>query len=1071
MTQRQIGRLRHLVLLWIAGSLAIGLITAVCFRLNLSLATTGFLFLIVIVLLSLMDSLVSSLVFSAIAVGCLNFFFAPPIFSFEIANFHDLFAITAFFLTSLVITSLVRKLGRAVEMQRRQARQLELTHDAIVSSDVNGAIVYWNRAAEELYGWSREEVLGKQPQILLQTEFPVPFDEIKDTLARTGRWEGELGHTRRDGAKLRVASRWSLQRDETGEPVGRITISNDITERQRTEKALRESEQRFRVLVQGVTDYALYMLDPTGHIANWNIGAERIKGYTAAEIVGQHFSKFYAPEDVAAGLPEKGLITAAREGRYESEGWRLRKDGTKFWAAVIIDAIKDDTGKLIGFAKIARDVTERKAAEETRRRSQAAYLAEAQRLSHTGSFGWDMATDDFTWSDETFRIFGYDPTTKPSMELALQRVHPDDEVRVREVLEQARNNRQEFELEHRLVMPDGTVKTVHVRARALTEKVAGEPQTPATAQFVGAVMDVTARTEAYAALVRSERRYQNLFRAMAISFLEVDWSRSAEMLRSLRQAGVTDFRGYFKEHPAFLRELMTATRIVDINDQTIAVFGLRGSRGEMLRHWPEENWPAESWPTYIDAVISSLNRESYFSAETRLRRSDGSVFDAQITVWSSTENKTAGFIAVTDISQRKQAFSALERSEHRYRDLFDHVPVALMQLRTQGRVRRGRVMEQLRSEGVSDFLGYLNRHPEFVRDAVDGLTIEAVNEQAIRMFGARNAEELIALQNAWIWRERPDTFRRILESRFHRKWTYQEETRIRTLDGRALDVFFTIARPERFDSDSGHILYGFIDITETVRTREKLQTIEAEFAHAARLSLLGELAASIAHEVNQPLAAVAASGEAGLRWLNRAEPNIAEASSAMRRIVADARRAGDIITRIRGMAAGRAPQQVSLSLGEVIEEGLMTLRHELQSKRIEVLLDLAPGLPPVLADRIQLQQVIVNLAINAVQAMAQSSSTRRLLAVATARFDAGKLMCSVEDSGPGIAQQHLDHLFQSFFTTRESGMGLGLSISRSIIEGHGGSLRVDNGSAYGGARFTFTLPTAPGISEVARALG
>lgn len=1070
MTQRQIGRLRHLVLLWIAGSLGIGLITAVCFRLNFSLGATGFLFLIVIVLLSLLDSLISSLVFSVIAVGCLNFFFTPPLFTFDVANLHDIFALAAFFLTSLVITSLVRKLGRAVEMQRRQGRQLELTHDAIVSSDASGAIVYWNRAAEELYGWRREEALGQQPQNLLQTEFPVPFDAIKDVLARTGGWEGELGHTRRDGTKLRVASRWSLQRDETGEPVGRITISNDITERQRAEKALRESEQRFRLLVQGVTDYAIYMLDPAGHIANWNIGAERITGYGAVEIVGEHFSRFYAPEDIAAGLPEKGLITAARDGRYESEGRRVRKDGTEFWAAVIIDAIRDDTGKLIGFAKIARDVTERKAAEDTRRRSQAAYLAEAQRLSHTGSFGWDLATDDVTWSDETFRIFGYDPTTKPSMALALQRVHPDDAAHVREVLEQARNSRQEFDLERRLVMPDGAVKTVHVRAHALTEPVAGAAQTPAAAQFVGAVMDVTARTEAYAALARSERRYQNLFRAMAIAFLEVDWSRSAEMLRGLRQAGVTDFRGYLKDHPAFVRELMKTTRIVDINDQTIALFGLRGSRAEMLRNWPEENWPPESWPSYIDAVISSLNREPYFSAETRLLRSDGTIFDAQITVWSSTENKTAGFIAVTDISQRKQAFSALERSEYRYRDLFDHVPVALMQLRTQGRVKRGRIMEQLRSEGLSDFPAYLNRHPEFVRDALDGLTIEAVNEQAIRMFGARDADELIALQNAWIWRERPDTFRRILESRFHHKWTYQEETRIRTLDGRLIDVFFTIARPERFDSDSGHILYGFIDISETVRTREKLQSIEVEFAHAARLSMLGELAASIAHEVNQPLAAVSANAEAGLRWLNRPEPNGAEASSALRRIVADARRAGDIIARVRGMAAGRAPQQVSLSLGEVIEEALLTLRHELQSKHIEVSLDLTPALPPVLADRIQLQQVVVNLAINAVQAMAQSSA-RRILAVATARFDEGKLMCSVEDSGPGVAQEHLDRLFQSFFTTKESGMGLGLSISRSIIEGHGGTLRVDNGSPYGGARFIFTLPTAPSISAAARMLG
>ena len=168
-----------------------------------------------------------------------------------------------------------------------------------------------------------------------------------------------------------------------------------------------------------------------------------------------------------------------------------------------------------------------------------------------------------------------------------------------------------------------------------------------------------------------------------------------------------------------------------------------------------------------------------------------------------------------------------------------------------------------------------------MRDALEGLTIEAVNEPAVRMFGARDANELIAMQNARIWRERPDTFRRILESRFNRKRTYHEETSIVTLDGHAIDVLFTIARPEHVDSDAGLVLYGFIDITDSVRTRQKLQEFQAELAHAARLSVLGELAASIAHEVNHPLAALAMNGEAGLRWLDRAEPNITEASDAM----------------------------------------------------------------------------------------------------------------------------------------------------------------------------------------------
>src|SRR5262249_20260434 len=286
-----------------------------------------------------------------------------------------------------------------------------------------------------------------------------------------------------------------------------------------------------------------------------------------------------------------------------------------------------------------------------------------------------------------------------------------------------------------------------------------------------------------------------------------------------------------------------------------------------------------------------------------------------------------------------------------------------------------------------------------------------------------DANELIDSQNARIWRERPDTFRRILESRFNREWTYHEETRVVTLDGRAIDVLFTIARPEHVDSDAGLVLYGFIDITDSVRTREKLHELQAELAHAARLSVLGELAASIAHEVNHPLAALAMNGEAGLRWLHRAEPNITEASDAMRRIVADARRASDVVARIRGLASRRTPQQTSLTLNEVIEEALQCVRRELHSNQIEVLLDLAPGLLPVLADKVQLQQVIINLIVNGAQAMATVEDRPRQLAIRSRGDENGHVLVSVQDSGIGINPEHAKRLFEAFFTTKSNGMG------------------------------------------------
>jgi signal transduction histidine kinase len=238
---------------------------------------------------------------------------------------------------------------------------------------------------------------------------------------------------------------------------------------------------------------------------------------------------------------------------------------------------------------------------------------------------------------------------------------------------------------------------------------------------------------------------------------------------------------------------------------------------------------------------------------------------------------------------------------------------------------------------------------------------------------------------------------------------------------------------------------------------EKLHQVQAEFAHSARITMLGELAASIAHEVNHPLAAILTDSETGVRWLDRSNPNVAKALELLRRNLQDARRAADIIARIRAMVAGRSPLRAELSLHDVIEESIAFVRHELQSMGVVVSRDFAPAMPPVLGDRTQLQQVIVNLTMNAIQAMAQSATMSRKLLIRTDLPSPGTLFCSIEDSGPGIDPLHLGRLFESFFTTKNAGMGMGLSVSRSIIEAHGGELRADNGSILGGARFHFEL--------------
>jgi PAS domain S-box-containing protein len=248
------------------------------------------------------------------------------------------------------------------------------------------------------------------------------------------------------------------------------------------------------------------------------------------------------------------------------------------------------------------------------------------------------------------------------------------------------------------------------------------------------------------------------------------------------------------------------------------------------------------------------------------------------------------------------------------------------------------------------------------------------------------------------------------------------------------------------------------DVTQRRLSEQALGKARSELAHVARVTSLGVLTASIAHEVNQPLAAIITNGETGLRWLARSDLDVEKVQNIIRRVVADARRASEIIDRIRAMATQRAPQQTRLSLADIIEESMVFLGHEFQSRGISVSLDLAPELPRVVGDRTQLQQVIVNLVINAVQAMTQSESVRRSIIIRTLLSKPENVCCTIEDSGPGIDPAHLPHLFDSFFTTKDTGMGMGLAISRSIIEAHEGHIQADNSSSVGGARFSFALP-------------
>ncbi|MDB5662330.1 MAG: histidine kinase [Sphingomonas bacterium] len=247
-----------------------------------------------------------------------------------------------------------------------------VTDYAIYMLDLQGRVTSWNAGARRFKGYEPEEIIGEH-----FSRFYTPEEREKEiprialeTAEREGRFEAEGWRVRKDGSHFWANVVIDPIRDPAGNLVGFAKVTRDLTERRAAEEELRASEQRFRLLIQSVTDYAIYMLDPEGRVSSWNAGAERFKGYAADEIIGQHFSRFYSDEDKAAGIPRTALETATREGRFEAEGWRMRKDGSRFWASVIIDPIRTDGGDLIGFAKVTRDLTEKRAIEEQLRQSQ-----------------------------------------------------------------------------------------------------------------------------------------------------------------------------------------------------------------------------------------------------------------------------------------------------------------------------------------------------------------------------------------------------------------------------------------------------------------------------------------------------------------------------------------------------------------------------------------------------------------------------------------------------------------------------------------------------------------------------
>ena len=780
--------------------------------------------------------------------------------------------------------------------------------------------------------------------------------------------------------------RWFLSRVEPlrtidGTLLYWIGVNLDIDERKRAEEQLVKSTREMQK-----NEFYLLEAQRLGHIGSWVLDPAVGFDYWSRELfviygldpdrdaptldeylacVHAHDREFMASLIKRMTAEASGCDVTKRIVRPNGEVRHIRCVG----APVL------ENGTLKRIIGNAIDVTEHELlTRELRRRE--AYLAEAQRLSHTGSFGWNPDTGEIVWSDETFRIFEYDCATKPTLDMVVQRAHPQDRALVQQVIDRAFQSGTDFEHEYRLLLADGRVKYVRAIAHALQDASGNR-------EFIGAGIDITERKTAEEKILRNERELRTLVEAMpayvgtalpngSVDFMSQSW---------------LDYTGFSKE-------------------QSMG-WGWGGAIhphdfGRVVANWRAA--VAAGAPAEHELRCRSVDGTYHWFLYRGVPcRDDG----GYVVKWYWT---------LTNIDALKETEHALQMREHELLCIIDTIPSMLWSTSPTGEPTR-------------------------------------LSQRVLEYYGAP-LEELV--RRGWVSFIHPDdreetvkAFARAISS----GESYSAINRLRRADG---EYRWHHSMGEPLRDPDGKIIqwYGLsIDIDERKRAEDHLRDTRIKLAKASRLATVAELAGSIAHELNQPLMSILASAQAAKRWLNAAPPNMSEVNSSIERVIRDARAADETMQHIRALFKQESFEKKDVNFPDILREVVRVVQEDPKKRDVPIECHFEEPLPAVPVDQIQIQQVFINLIVNAIEALEGQQVAP--LVVLRAATDSNGMLIQVIDNGPGVDDP--DRIFDAFMTTKEKGMGIGLAVSRTIVEAHGGQLWAENNKT-GGATFNVALP-------------